>query len=73
MKKERQKIEGNRITELLEIKGISQAQLCERTGMDKSHISRIISNKMLGITLPIAYKISVALDEPIENVFIIKF
>lgn len=73
MSKERAKIEGNRIKEILEIKGISQAELCERTGLDKSHISRIISNKMLGLSLSIAYRISVALDEPIENVFIIKF
>ena len=59
--------------ELLEIKSMSQTELCALSGLDKSHVSRIINNKTMCVSLPIAYKISLALDEPIENVFILKY
>ena len=73
MKKPKEKVEGNRRAQILEIKGISQTDLCTRTGLDKSHVSRIINNKTMCVSLPIAYRISIGLDEPIENVFILKF
>ena len=72
MRKPKEKIIGNRILELLEIKGITQSYLCLLTKLDKSHVSRIINNKTQCISLPIAYKISLALDEPIEHVFKLK-
>jgi transcriptional regulator with XRE-family HTH domain len=73
MKKPKEKVEGNRILQLLEIKSMSQSELCALSGLDKSHVSRIINNKTMCVSLPIAYKISLALDEPIENVFILKY
>ncbi len=73
MKKAKEKTEGNRIQALLEIKGISQADLGRMTGLDKAHISKIINHKTKCVSLPIAYRIAIALDEPIENVFILKF
>lgn len=73
MKKPKERVEGNRIAQILEIKGITQAELCARTLLDKAHVSRIINNKTLCVSLPIAYRIAIALDEPIENVFILKF
>lgn len=73
IKKSKEKVEGNRIAQLLEIKQMTQADLCALTGLDKSHISRIVNNRTLCVSLPIAYKISLALDEPIEHVFILKY
>jgi transcriptional regulator with XRE-family HTH domain len=72
MKKPKEKVEGNRIAQLLEIKSMSQSELCALSGLDKSHVSRIINNKTMCVSLPIAYKISLALDEPIEHVFKLK-
>jgi transcriptional regulator with XRE-family HTH domain len=72
MKKPKEKVEGNRILQLLEIKSMSQKELCALSGLDKSHVSRIINNKTMCVSLPIAYKISLALDEPIEHVFKLK-
>jgi len=73
MKKPKEKMEGNRIAELLKIKQMSQTNLCQLSGLSPSHVSKIMNNKTLCVSLPIAYKISLALDEPIENVFILKY
>ena len=73
MKKPKEKMEGNRIAELLKIKQMSQTNLCQLSGLSASHVSKIMNNKTLCVSLPIAYKISLALDEPIENVFILKY
>jgi transcriptional regulator with XRE-family HTH domain len=72
-KKEREKLSGNRITELLEIKGMKRVELANLIGISEAHLSRIINNKTLQISLPIAMKISQGLDEPVENVFIFEF
>jgi DNA-binding XRE family transcriptional regulator len=69
-KKEREKLTGNRISELLHIKGIKAVELAHLIGISEAHLSRIINNKNVCISLPIAIKIAQGLDEPVENVFI---
>lgn len=69
-KKPKQKIHGNRIKELLVKKQITPQELCDITGVPKSHLSRIINNHSLCISLPIAMKLSKALNEQVEDVFI---
>jgi plasmid maintenance system antidote protein VapI len=69
-KKEKEKICGNRILELLDIKQIKRRELAYSIGINEAHLSRIINNKTLCISLPIAIKIAQGLDEPVENVFI---
>ena len=72
-KKSREKISGNRIPELLEIKGMKRVELANLIGISEAHLSRIINNKSLCISLPIAIMIAQGLDEPVENVFIFNF
>jgi plasmid maintenance system antidote protein VapI len=72
-KKEREKLTGNRIPELLDIKGMKRVELAHLIGISEAHLSRIINNKTVCISLPIAIKISQGLDEPVENVFIFEF
>jgi DNA-binding XRE family transcriptional regulator len=72
-KKEREKLTGNRIPELLDIKGMKRVELAHLIGISEAHLSRIINNKTVCISLPIAIKIAQGLDEPVENVFIFEF
>jgi DNA-binding XRE family transcriptional regulator len=72
-KKSREKISGNRIPELLDIKGMRRVDLANLIGISEAHLSRIINNKSLCISLPIAIMIAQGLDEPVENVFIFNF
>lgn len=72
-KKSREKISGNRIPELLEIKGMRRVELANLIGISEAHLSRIINNKSLCVSLPIAIMIAQGLDEPVENVFIFNF
>jgi len=69
-KKPKQKMHGNRIKEMLVKKQITPQELCDITGIRKSHLSRIINNYTLCISLPIAMKLCKALNEPVEDVFI---
>lgn len=69
-KKEKEKLSGNRIPELLEIKGMKRVELANLIGISEGHLSRIINNKTLCVSLPIAIKIAQGLNEPVENVFI---
>lgn len=69
-KKEKEKLSGNRIPELLEIKGMKRVELANLIGISEAHLSRIINNKTLCVSLPIAIKIAQGLNEPVENVFI---
>jgi DNA-binding XRE family transcriptional regulator len=72
-KKSREKISGNRIPELLEIKNMRRVELANLIGISEAHLSRIINNKSLCVSLPIAIMIAQGLDEPVENVFIFNF
>jgi DNA-binding Xre family transcriptional regulator len=69
-KKEKEKLSGNRISELLMTKQMKSVELANLIGISEAHLSRIINNKTLCISLPIAMKIAQGLDEQIENVFI---
>lgn len=72
-KKTKEKLSGNRIPELLDIKGMKRVELAHLIGISEAHLSRIINNKTLCVSLPIAIKIAQGLDEPVENVFIFEF
>ena len=72
-RKEREKLTGHRIPELLDIKGMKRVELAHLIGISEAHLSRIINNKTVCISLPIAIKIAQGLDEPVENVFIFEF
>ena len=62
-------IAGNNISVILKEKGMIQQELADKTGLTRSHISRIINNKRLCISLPIAFKIAEALNRSVEEVF----
>ena len=73
MKKERkpkEKMYGNRIKEFLTKKQMNTQELSDITDISMSHISRIINGQRRCISLPIAIKISRALQEPVEEVFL---
>ena len=63
-------VKSNRIVELLELKKIKKIDLAKSIGIDCSHLSKIINNKRNQISLPTAVKISNALGETVETVFI---
>ena len=61
---------GNRIKEFLTKKQMNTQELSDITDISMSHISRIINGQRRCISLPIAIKISRALQEPVEEVFL---
>ena len=71
-RKVKEKILGNNILDLMEKKGMISKELADISGIAPSFISRIIHNQRMCISLPIAYKISIALNEPVEKVFTYK-
>ena len=68
--KSKEKIYGNRIKMILKESGMTQQELAKMTGLEPSHVSKIILGKRRCISLPIAFKISQALKKPIEEIFI---
>lgn len=72
IKKEHEKIHGNKIKGILKEKGISQQELADSTGISSSHLSKIILGKRRCISLPIALKIAAGLKMSVEEVFIAK-
>jgi transcriptional regulator with XRE-family HTH domain len=72
IKKSREKIYGNKIKTILLESGMNQQELADITGIGVSHLSKIILGKRRCISLPIAFKISQALNKKIEDVFIAK-
>lgn len=73
MKKERkqkEKMYGNRIKEFLTKKQMYMQELSDITEISLSHLSRIVNGQRRCISLPIAIKISQALQEPVEAVFV---
>lgn len=71
-KKSKEKIYGNRIKAILQLKQMSQQELADISGLEVSHLSKIILGKRMCISLPIAFKISTSLELPIEEIFIFK-
>jgi transcriptional regulator with XRE-family HTH domain len=66
------KMFGNRIKLILKEKSMSPQELADLTETTPSHISRIINGQRRCISLPIAIKIAIALNTPVEEVFIYK-
>jgi len=71
-KKSKETIHSNRIKLILEEIGMSQQELADITQLNTSHLSKIILGKRRCISLPIAFKISNALNRKIEDVFVAK-
>jgi|688.fasta_scaffold40404_5 plasmid maintenance system antidote protein VapI len=71
-KKPKEKIYGNRIREFLLEMDMNIAELSDITKLPPSHLSRIINGQRRCISLPIAFKISEALDKSIEEIFLAK-
>ncbi len=72
IKKAKEKMYGNNIKAILKEKGISPQELSDISGVLPSHLSRIINGQRRCISLPIAIKISQALEKPVEYVFVYK-
>ena len=71
-KKSKEMIHSNKIKVILEEIGMSQQELADITKLNASHLSKIILGKRRCISLPIAFKISNALNKTIEEVFVAK-
>jgi DNA-binding XRE family transcriptional regulator len=71
-KKPKDKLHSNNVMLLLKEKDMTQQELSDLTGIYTTHLSKIIKGQRRCISLPIAIKISRALNEPIEKVFIYK-
>jgi DNA-binding XRE family transcriptional regulator len=73
VKKQKEKLHSNKIRIILEEIGMSQQELAD-IACDgyASNLSRIINGQRRCISLPIAIKISRALNRPVEEVFIYK-
>lgn len=70
-KKERVKLKGNSLREkLLEI-NMTQQELADLVGTNKTHIYKIVSNRNPGVTLTIALKIAKVLNSRVEDLFFI--
>ena len=72
VKKPKEKIHGNNIRKILEEIEMTQQELSDLTSLSSSFVSKIILGKRRCISLPIAFKISNALNKPVEEVFIAK-
>jgi transcriptional regulator with XRE-family HTH domain len=70
--KPKSKMYGNRIKQILKEKNMSPQELSDIVETPPSHISRIINGQRRCISLPIAMKIAMALETPVEQVFIYK-
>ena len=72
-KKAKEKLHSNRIRIILEEIGMSQQELADiALDGNAGYMSRIINGNRRCISLPIAIKISQALNRPVEEVFIYK-
>jgi DNA-binding XRE family transcriptional regulator len=73
VKKPKEKLHSNRIRVILDEIGMTQQELADITlDGNAAHLSRIINGQRKCISLPIAFKISKALNKPVEEVFIYK-
>ena len=71
-RKSKEKIHSNKIKTILQEIEMSQQELADITQLTSSHLSKIILGKRRCISLPIAFKISKALNKTIEEVFLPK-
>tara|TARA_R110000868_G_scaffold127854_2_gene335730 strand:+ start:1219 stop:1503 length:285 start_codon:yes stop_codon:yes gene_type:complete len=71
-KKPKDKLHSNNVMKFLTEKEMTQQELSDITGIGTTHLSKIIKGQRRCISLPIAIKISRALNEGIEKVFIYK-
>ena len=62
-------IAGNNIKAILNEISMIQQELADLTGLSSAHLSRIINNQRLCISLPIAFKIAEVLNRSVEEVF----
>jgi len=69
MKSPKAKIAGNNIKAILTDIGMIQQELADLTGLSRGHLSRIINNQRLCISLSIAFKIAEVLNRSVEEVF----
>jgi DNA-binding XRE family transcriptional regulator len=73
VKKPKEKLHSNRIRVILDEIGMTQQELADMTlDGNAAHLSRIINGQRKCISLPIAFKISKALNKAVEEVFIYK-
>lgn len=71
--KPKEKMHSNKIRIILDELGMSQQELADNAlDGNAAHLSRIINGQRRCISLPIAIKISNALNRPVEEVFIYK-
>ena len=69
-KKAKQKLHSNNIRQILSEIGMSQQELADISlNGNSAHLSRIINGQRRCISLPIAIKIAMALNKPVEQVF----
>jgi DNA-binding XRE family transcriptional regulator len=72
-KKSKEKLHSNTIRQILQETDMSQQELADLAlDGNAAHLSRIINGQRRCISLPIAIKISRALNRPVEEVFIYK-
>lgn len=72
IKKDKEKLHSNNVLKFLKEQGMTQQELSDITGIVNSHICKIITGQRRCISLPIAIKISRALNKTVEEVFIYK-
>jgi DNA-binding XRE family transcriptional regulator len=72
IKKPKTKLHSNRIRQILANIGMSQQELADiALDGNSAHLSRIINGQRRCISLPIALKISHALNYPVEEIFVL--
>jgi transcriptional regulator with XRE-family HTH domain len=71
-RKNKERIYGNKIKMILKEKEMTQQELSDLSGVKTSHLSKIILGKRMCVSLPTAFKISIALKKSIEDVFLYK-
>jgi len=72
-KKKKAKIHSNKIRQILLDLDMTQQELADLAlDGNTTHLSRIINGQRRCISLPVAIKIAIALNLPVEEVFIYK-
>jgi DNA-binding XRE family transcriptional regulator len=72
-KKSKEKLHSNKIRQILQETDMTQQELADLAlDGNAAHLSRIINGQRRCISLPIAIKISRALNRPVEDVFVYK-
>lgn len=67
-----QEIKNNNILEFLKSLQMTQKELAKKCKIGEAHVSRLINNKHRLVSLVVAIKISKALKQPVENIFVLK-